>query len=80
MTRGSSSGLLCRLLAFGVWLASGSVLAHPTVVTATGMSFHTAQKMFDALAAIGIVARGDERKYGKFYTYTDYLALLNRDS
>lgn len=55
------------------------VTTAPAVVAATGMSFHTAQKMFDALGALGIVAPGDERKYGKFYTYTGYLALLNRD-
>lgn len=55
------------------------VTTAPAVVAATGMSFHTAQKMLAALGELGIVALGDERKYGKFYTYTGYLALLNRD-
>lgn len=55
------------------------VTTAPAVVAATGMSFHTAQKMLVALSEHGIVAPGDERKYGKFYTYTGYLALLNRD-
>lgn len=55
------------------------VTTAPAVVAATGMSFHTAQKMFGALGELGIVAPGDERKYGKFHTYTGYLALLSRD-
>lgn len=35
--------------------------------------------MFGALGELGIAAPGDERKYGKFHTYTGYLALLSRD-
>ncbi|MDR2173135.1 MAG: Fic family protein [Burkholderiales bacterium] len=52
----------------------------PRAVTATGMTFNTAQSTFRALADLGIVAAADERKYGKYYTYTDYLALLNRNA
>lgn len=55
---------------------------HPvTTATAvaadTGMSFHTAQKMFAALQPLGIVTEGTGRKYGRFYTYTGYLDILN---
>jgi len=55
---------------------------HPvTTATAvaadTGMSFHTAQKMFAALQSLGIVTEGTGRKYGRFYTYTGYLDILN---
>lgn len=47
---------------------------------ATGMSFNTAKSAFRALVGLGLVAAADERKYGKHYTYTQYLALLNDDA
>ncbi len=55
---------------------------HPVTTAAavaadTGMSFHTAQKMFAALQPLGIVSEGSGRKYGRFYTYTSYLDILN---
>lgn len=58
---------------------------HPvTTATAvaadTGMSFHTAQKMFTALQSLGIVTEGSGRKYGRFYTYTSYLSILNEET
>jgi Fic family protein len=58
---------------------------HPvTTATAaaadTGMSFHTAQKMFIALQSLDIVAEGSGRKYGRFYTYTNYLSILNEET
>jgi Fic family protein len=47
---------------------------------ATGMSFNTAKSAFRALVGLGLVAVADERKYGKHYTYTDYLTRLNDDT
>ena len=47
------------------------------VSAATGMSFHTAQRVFAALQPLGIVTEGTGRKYGRFYTYTGYLEILN---
>jgi len=52
----------------------------PRAAAATGMTFNTAKSAFRALADLGIVAVADERKYGKYYTYRDYLALLNHDA
>lgn len=54
------------------------VTTAPAVVTATGMSFHTAQKMFAKLEEMGLVTEGTGRKYGRYYSYTSYLALLNQ--
>lgn len=58
---------------------------HPvTTATAaaaeTGMSFHTAQKMFTSLQSLGIVNEGSGKKYGRFYTYTSYLSILNEET
>ena len=58
---------------------------HPvTTATAvaadTGMSFHTAQKMFVALQSLGIVTEASGKKYGRFYTYSAYLAILNEET
>lgn len=50
------------------------------VASATGMSFHTAQKMFAALEPLGIVTEGTGRKYGRFYTYTGCLDILNEET
>ena len=50
------------------------------VATATGMSFHTAQRVFAALQPLGIVTEGTGRKYGRFYTYTGYLDILNEET
>jgi Fic family protein len=50
------------------------------VAAATGMSFHTAQKMFAALQHLGITTEGSGRKYGRFHTYTSYLAILNEET
>jgi len=52
----------------------------PQAAAATGMAFNTVQSALRALGKLGIVAMADERKYGKYYAYTDYLTLLNRDS
>jgi len=49
------------------------------VSSATGMSFHTAQRVFAALQPLGIVTEGTGKKYGRFYTYTRYLDLLNEE-
>ncbi|MBS0591321.1 MAG: Fic family protein [Proteobacteria bacterium] len=54
------------------------VTTAPAAVAATGMSFHTAQKMFATLQSLGLVAENTGRKYGKVYSYTDCLALLNQ--
>jgi Fic family protein len=51
----------------------------PRAATVTGMTFNTAKSAFRALADLGIVIAADERKYGKYYTYAEYLELLNRD-
>jgi hypothetical protein len=58
---------------------------HPvTTATAvaadTGMSFHTAQKLFAALLPVGIVTEGAGRESGRFYTCTDYLDFLNQST
>jgi len=73
--RGAPSAL--RLLGH---LQRQPVSTAPRAAAATGMTFNTAQSALRALADLGIVAAADERKYGKHYTYTDYLALLNRDT
>jgi len=73
--RGGASAL--RLLDH---LQRQPVSTAPRAVEATGMSFNTAQSAFRALAGLGLVAVADERKYGRHYTYTDYLALLNDDA
>lgn len=49
------------------------------LAAATGMSFHTAQRSLTALGPLGIVTEGTGRKYGKFFTYTAYLDILNED-
>jgi Fic family protein len=46
----------------------------------TGMSFHTARKMFETLQSLGIVTEGSGRKYGRFYTYSACLELLNEET
>lgn len=48
--------------------------------TATGMAFHTAQRLFATLETQGIVTEGSGRKYGRFYTYTRYLEILNEET
>jgi Fic family protein len=58
---------------------------HPVTTTsaasaATGMSFHTARKLFDALQSLGIVTEGSGKKYGRFYTYSACLDLLNQET
>lgn len=50
------------------------------IAKATSMSFHTAQKMLFALQPLGIVTEGTGRKYGRFYTYTGYLDILNEET
>ena len=50
------------------------------VATGTGMSFHTAQKMFSALQPLGIVTEGTGRKYGRFNICTGYLDILNEET
>ena len=46
----------------------------------TGMSFHTAQKLCVALQSLGIVTEGSGKKYGRFYTYSACLDLLNQET
>jgi Fic family protein len=50
------------------------------VSTTTGLSFHTAQRMLAALQAKGILTEGTGKKYGRFYTYSQCLEILNRES
>jgi Fic family protein len=52
----------------------------PRAAAATGMTFNTAKSAFRALSDLGIVTAADERKYGKYYTYAEYLALLDGDA
>jgi len=73
--RGTTSAL--RLLDH---LQRQPVSTAPHAAAATGMTFNTAQNAFRSLANLGIVTIADERKYGKYYTYAGYLALLNRDA
>ena len=49
------------------------------LAAATGMSFHTAQRSLAALELLGLVTEGSGKKYGKFFTYTAYLAILNEE-
>lgn len=49
------------------------------LAAATGMSFHTAQRSLAALELLGLVTEGTGKKYGKFFTYTAYLAILNEE-
>jgi Fic family protein len=73
--RGAASAL--RLLDY---LQRQPISTAPRAATATGMTFNTAKSAFRALADLGIVIAADERKYGKYYTYAEYLELLNRDT
>ena len=73
-TVGSALRLLDHLQRHRVSTASTAAAA------ATGMSFNTVARMFATLESLGLVAPGDGRKYGKYYAYTDYHALLNRDA
>ena len=56
------------------------VTTSTAVAKATGMSFHTAQKMLLVMQTLGIVTEGTGRKYGRFFTYTGYLAILNEET
>ena len=72
--RGAASAL--RLLDY---LQHQPIATAPRAAAATGMAFNTVQSAFRALANAGIVTIADERKYGKHYTYADYLARLNQN-
>jgi Fic family protein len=72
--RGATSAL--RLLDH---LQRQPISTAPRAAAATGMTFNTAKSAFSALAGLGIVTAAEERKYGKYYTYSEYLELLDRD-
>jgi len=73
--RGATSAL--RLLDH---LQRQPISTAPRAAAFTGMTFNTAKSAFRALTDLGIVVAADEIKYGKYYTYADYLALLNHDA
>jgi Fic family protein len=73
-TFGRTSGSAVRLLAH---LQAHPVTSAPAASTATGLTFHTVQKMFVALAAAGLVQETTGRKYGRLYSYSPYLAILS---
>jgi Fic family protein len=61
------------------YLQRHPVTTATAMATATGMSFHTAQRTLATLQPMGIVTEGTGKKYGKIFTYTDYLAILNEE-
>jgi Fic family protein len=61
------------------YLQRHPVTTATAMAAATGMSFHTAQRTLAALQPMGIVTEGTGKKYGKIFTYTDYLAILNEE-
>jgi Fic family protein len=53
------------------------ITSAPAVVEATGMSFHTANKMFSTLESLGLVRETTGKKYGRLYSYSPYLEILS---
>ena len=49
------------------------------VVDDTGMAFHTAQRMLITLQKAGVVNESTGKKYGRLYTYTRYVEIMNEE-